>query len=123
MEDNVRVSDQTHVTIPIRNLIALLVFTVGIVMGYFGLVNRISILERQVAVQSTFIDENSNFRIKWPLGELGALPDDMMQNAAIESIKERMDDIKVLEDELREQQIELNKQKARVDTIWENAGQ
>jgi len=123
MEDTVRVSDQTHVTIPIRNLIALLVFTVGIVMGYFGLVNRISILERQVAVQSTFIDENSNFRIKWPLGELGALPDDMMQNAAIESIKDRMDDIKVLEDELREQQIELNKQKARVDTIWENAGQ
>jgi len=81
------VSDEAAVTIPIRNLVAMIFATGVVVMGYFELTERISILERELTLAEQYIHQNSEFRIKWPRGELGALPDDMIQNAELETLK------------------------------------
>ena len=73
-------NEETNITIPIRNLLAL-IFAVAIsVTGYFNLVSRITQLEHSNYVRDVETDMNSEFRIKWPRGELGALPDDAKQN-------------------------------------------
>ena len=55
------------------------------------------------------IHMNSNFRVRWPLGEIGALPDDAEQNLRLKYIEA---DIQILElrvDDLRINNSYLNK--------------
>ena len=44
-------------------------------------------------LQRVYVDENSNFRIKWPLGELGALPDDAEQNMRLTQLEKQIEEI------------------------------
>jgi hypothetical protein len=39
------------------------------------------------------VEMNSEFRIKWPRGELGALPDDAVQDLNIEYLQKEMDQL------------------------------
>jgi hypothetical protein len=89
-EQPLRVSTTSDVTIPIRNLIAIICATAMLVMGYFNLTSRISLLERDYAVTQSDIELNSEFRIRWPRGELGALPDDAEQNIRLSFIDKKM---------------------------------
>lgn len=80
------VSEDSSITIPIRNLIGMIIATGIVVMGYFALTERITMLERDLHLAERYIEQNSEFRIKWPLGELGSLPDDVRQNSELISL-------------------------------------
>jgi len=73
-------NEDSEVTIPIRNLIALIVATGVAVMGYFQITERLNFLERNNEMLTISVEQNSEFRVLWPRGELGALPDDAEQN-------------------------------------------
>ena len=83
-------NDDSNITIPIRNLIALLVTTAIAVMGYFDLTQRISMLEREYAILESFVRQNNEFRIMWPRGELGSLPDDAEQNIRLDFMDKKL---------------------------------
>ena len=87
------VSDKTAVTIPLRNLIALIGFTIVSVTGYVNMTSRISSLESGQNIRDVEIGMNSEFRIKWPRGELGALPDDAEQNLRLQYLEKNMEEI------------------------------
>jgi hypothetical protein len=87
----IAVDENATVTIPIRNLIAMIFGVAVAVVGYFEVTNRIDILERDFALLRQEVSMNSEFRVKWPRGELGALPDDLIQNADINMMKEQID--------------------------------
>lgn len=76
----VDINDNTSVNIPIRNLIALIAVVAIAVTGYVNLTARIANLEGSQNLRDVEIKMNSEFRVKWPRGELGALPDDAEQN-------------------------------------------
>ena len=67
------VSDKTAVTIPLRNLIALIGFTIVSVTGYVNMTSRISSLESGQNIRDVEIGMNSEFRIKWPRGIVTAV--------------------------------------------------
>ena len=69
-----RLNDASEITIPLRNLLALIAGTAIAVMGYFRVGERLSVLERNAELSSVQIEANSEFRILWPRGELGSLP-------------------------------------------------
>ena len=48
-------------------------------------------LERQLTILEVDIGMNSEFRVKWPRGELGALPDDLLQNSQINALQKVVD--------------------------------
>lgn len=110
MGDGYSVSEDSAITIPLRNLIGLIVVAGIVVMGYFQLTERITMLERDLHLANRYIEQNSEFRTKWPLGELGALPDDLMQNAQIASMQEKLTALKNVESDLEKEinQIRLN---------------
>ena len=98
----VDLNDSTNITIPIRNLIAL-IFAVAIsVTGYVNLVSRITQLEQTQHVKDVEMGMNSEFRIKWPRGELGALPDDAEQNLRLTYVESNL---KELNDVVRKLQV------------------
>jgi hypothetical protein len=81
-----RLNDSSEVTIPVRNLIAIIAATAVAVMGYFRVGERLSVLERNAELSSVQIEANSEFRVLWPRGELGSLPDDAEQNMRLDFI-------------------------------------
>ena len=83
--------ENTGITIPVRNLIAMIAFTAVSTMAYFGIQERLNSLEHAIDKIQSDIDRNSEFRIKWPRGELGSLPDDARQDMLISYVVERQD--------------------------------
>ena len=77
-------SEDTAVTIPLRNLIAMIAFTSIATMAYFSIQERLNALEHSLDKSQMDIEQNSEFRIKWPRGEMGALPDDARQDMLID---------------------------------------
>jgi hypothetical protein len=79
-----RLNDSSEVTIPVRNLIALIAATAVAVTGYYRVGERLSVLERNAELSAVQIEANSEFRILWPRGELGSLPADAEQFMMLE---------------------------------------
>ena len=79
-----KVSDNTSVSMPMRNLISILGATALGVWAYFGVIERLNNIETQGKLMLADVDKNTEFRIKWPRGEMGSLPADAQQDMLIE---------------------------------------
>jgi hypothetical protein len=86
MSDAIDVSDKTKFAMPIRNLISLIA-SVGVgVWAYFGIIERLNRIETNNILMQADLIKNTEFRIKWPRGDLGSLPADAEQFMLIEHL-------------------------------------
>ena len=92
-ESTHEINDQSVISIPLRNLIAIIVAVGFAVTGYFNVTGRISFLEHNLEMQGVHVDQNSEFRVNWPRGELGALPDDAEQNMRLNQLEKQLDEL------------------------------
>ena len=81
-----KLNEGTEVALPIRNIISMIVGAVVAAWAYFGIIERINNLETEQTLMSSDLEKNTEFRIKWPRGEMGALPADAEQFMLIEHI-------------------------------------
>jgi len=106
-----KVSSETAVSMPMKNLISIIMAVAVGVWAYFGVQERLNRIEtneellRKDLDQATEriavdLEKNTEFRIKWPRGEMGTLPADSEQYMLIEhiagqveKIQERMEDM------------------------------
>ena len=79
-------SDDTNVAMPIRNMISIIVAVAVATWAYFGIIERLNSIETEQTLMSADLEKNTEFRIKWPRGEMGALPADAEQFMLIEHI-------------------------------------
>ena len=79
-----KVSDNTSVSMPMRNLLSILGATALGVWAYFGVIERLNNIETQGKLMIVEVEKNTEFRIKWPRGEMGNLPADSQQDMLIE---------------------------------------
>tara|TARA_R100000008_G_scaffold7899_1_gene4222 strand:+ start:589 stop:999 length:411 start_codon:yes stop_codon:yes gene_type:complete len=82
-----KVNDDTSLGINLKWLIQIIAVAGMAVWGYFGITSKISQLEIDVMRMKDAVEMNSEFRVKWPLGQLGALPDDAEQNMRLKFIE------------------------------------
>lgn len=80
------ISDKTEIGLPLKNLIGLLGVTATAVWAYFGIIERLNNTETQSKLMVADVEKNTEFRIKWPRGEMGSLPADSEQFMLIEHI-------------------------------------
>jgi hypothetical protein len=84
MTDRLDVSDKTAISMPMRNLLAIL-SAVGVgVWAFFGVQERLNTLETRNTLMEADLVENTAFRIGWPRGEMGSLPADSEQFMLLE---------------------------------------
>lgn len=83
-------SDQTQVAMPIRNIVSIVAGVAVATWAYSGVIERLNRIETTQMISKTERDSNSEFRIKWPRGEMGSLPADSRQDMLIESIQREM---------------------------------
>ena len=91
------ISDNTAISMPVRNMLAIIGAVAVDVWAYFGVLERITMLEtksvltekdinQHVERLETEVVKNTEFRIKWPRGEMGSLPADSEQFMLIEDL-------------------------------------
>lgn len=71
---------KADIQIDIKTLVGIAMGLLSIAGVYFTLLSKIQALEVSMMRNDTEIRMNSEFRVKWPRGELGSLPDDAEQN-------------------------------------------
>ena len=89
--DRLDVSDKTAISMPMRNLLAILSATAVGVWAFFGIQERLNNVETRVTLSESDLTKNTEFRIKWPRGELGALPADAQQDLLIEFLSSQIE--------------------------------
>ena len=86
-----KISDQTSISMPMRNLLSI-VAAVGVgVYSYFGIVERLNNIETQGKLMLADVEKNTEFRIKWPRGDLGSLPADAQQDLLLEFMSSQVE--------------------------------
>jgi len=114
-----RVSDNTAISMPMRNLLSILA-AVGIgVWAYFGIIERLNNVETQSTLMKSDLEKAVEFSIKWPRGELGSLPADSEQFLLIESLLTDVEDIQTEIKESRHNAVNILRLQKDVDKILE----
>ena len=73
-------SENTKFNVNVKTIIAICAGLLSIAGVYFTLIAEIQQMHLDLMRMESELEMNSEFRIKWPRGELGALPDDAEQN-------------------------------------------
>ena len=90
-----KLNENTELTMPLRNLVSLVFGTAIAVWAYFGIVERLNTIETSIMMMENDVESNTEFRIRWPRGELGALPADAQQFMLLEHIQNELDKLTV----------------------------
>lgn len=97
-----KLDDSTNVGINIKWLIQIVIGVGATVTLYFTIMSALSKLEIETMRHNQEIELNSEFRIKWPRGEMGSLPDDAEQNLRLNHLERDVEQLQILVDELRQ---------------------
>jgi len=114
-----RVSDNTAISMPMRNLISILGAVAVGVWAYFGVIERINSIENDNVLMKKDLDQAVEFSIKWPRGELGSLPADSEQFLLIESLLGDVEYIQLEIKESRHNAVNIDRLQKDVDKILE----
>jgi succinate dehydrogenase/fumarate reductase flavoprotein subunit len=88
------VSDRTAIAMPIKNLIGIVGSVAVGVWAYFGIIERLNSIETKATLAEADLHKNTEFRIKWPRGEMGSLPADAQQDMLIEFMSSQVEGMK-----------------------------
>ena len=73
------ISEEAAVQMPMKTVASLIIIVALGTMGYFQIVERLNIADTRIQLMEKDLAENTEFRIKWPRGQLGSLPADSEQ--------------------------------------------
>jgi hypothetical protein len=116
-EEEMRVSDNTAISMPMRNLLSILGAVAVGVWAYFGVIERINSIENDNVLIKKDLDQAVEFSIKWPRGELGSLPADSEQFLLIESLLSDVEYIQLEIKESRHNAVNIKRLQQDVDKI------
>ena len=85
------ISESAAVQMPMKTVASLIVIVALGTMGYFQIVERLNIADTKIKIMEKDLEENTEFRIKWPRGEMGSLPADSEQFMMIEDLYKTTD--------------------------------
>lgn len=94
-------SEKSEVKLDIKTLVGIVIGIVTIAGIWFDLTAKISEIESSLVRLEYNQTLNDEFRIKWPRGEMGALPDDAKQDLRIEYLQKDIEELQSLIKELQ----------------------
>ena len=94
------IAEEAAVQMPMKTVVSLIIIVALGTMGYFQIVERLNIADTRLQLMEKDLTENTDFRIKWPRGQLGSLPADSEQYMLIEDLYKQVEKL--------QQNIEMN---------------
>lgn len=94
-------SEKSQVKLDIKTLIGIIVSIISIAGIWFDLTAKIGAIDSTLVRLEYNQTLNDEFRIKWPRGEMGALPDDAKQDLRIEYLQKDVEKLQSIIEELK----------------------
>jgi len=91
MPKPLKISEEASVQMPMKTVLSLITMVAIGTWAYFGIIETQNKLSTEVELMSKDLTENTEFRIKWPRGQLGSLPADSEQFMMIEDLYKSVD--------------------------------
>ena len=85
------IGEEAKVQMPMKTVASLIVIVALGTMGYFQIIERLNVADTRLQLMEKDLEENTEFRIKWPRGQLGSLPADSEQFMMIEDLYKTTD--------------------------------
>jgi preprotein translocase subunit YajC len=86
-----RISEEAAVQMPMKTVASLIILVAIGTWAYFGIIEKQNKMATQLELMSKDVENNSEFRIKWPRGQMGTLPADSEQYMMIEDLYKTTD--------------------------------
>ena len=130
-DKTMKISDQTSISMPMRNLLSIVAAVAVGVWAYFGVIERLNKLETQsVLLEKDMsaederlhneVTKNTDFRIKYPRGELGQSSQDIEQFMLIEDLYKTLDRLQAEVDNMKNNKINIEFLREQMDKAMDN---
>ncbi len=114
-----KVNENSNIQLPLRNLISIIGAVAVGVWAYFGVIERLNNIETNGKLMIADVEKNTEFRIKWPRGEMGSLPADSEQFLLIEDMIVDIEKLTTRVDEMMNNKVNIERLIKDVDKIAE----
>ena len=130
-DKTMKISDQTSISMPMRNLLSIVAAVAVGVWAYFGVIERLNKLETQSVLQEkdmraederlhNEVTKNTDFRIKYPRGELGQSSQDIEQFMLIEDLYKSVERMQKHLDDMSNNKVNIEFLKEQMEKAQEN---
>ena len=103
-----------------KTVASLIVIVALGTMGYFQMVERLNVADTRIQIMEKDLEENTEFRIKWPRGQLGSLPADSEQFMMLEDIYKNLDRINKLLESMSLNKVNIEFLRGQMDKALED---
>ena len=118
-----KLGEDQAVQMPMKTVISLIVIVALGTMGYFQIVERLNIADTKIKIMEKDLEENTEFRIKWPRGEMGSLPADAEQFMMLEDLYKSVDRINKQIDSMMNNRINIEFLQGQMEKVLEDIEQ
>ena len=115
-----KISENTSVSMPMKNLISIVIAVAVGVWAYFGVVETLNKHSTKLELMEKDLEENTEFRIKWPRGQLGSLPADSEQFMMIEDLYKTTDKLNAHIESMALNKVNIEFLRKQMDKVLED---
>ena len=120
MSKPLRISEEAAVQMPMKTVASLICMVAIGTWAYFGIIETQNKLSTEVELMSKDLTENTEFRIKWPRGQLGSLPADSEQFMMIEDLYKTTDKLNIHIENMALNKVNIEFLRKQMDKVLED---
>ena len=114
------ISEEAAVQMPMKTVASLIIIVALGTMGYFQILERLNVADTRIQIMEKDLEENTEFRIKWPRGQLGSLPADSEQYMMIEDLYKTTDKLNKHIEEMALNKVNIEFLRKQMDKVLED---
>jgi len=112
-----KISEEAAVQMPMKTVASLITLVAIGTWAYFGIIETQNRISTQVELMQKDLVENTDFRIKWPRGQLGSLPADSEQFMLIEHMSGQVEKMEIQMENMMSNTVNIKRLQKDVDKI------
>ena len=114
------ISEEAAVQMPMKTVASLIIIVALGTMGYFQIIERLNVADTRIQIMEKDLEENTEFRIKWPRGQLGSLPADSEQYMVIEDLYKTTDKLNAHIENMALNKVNIEFLRKQMDKVLED---
>ena len=114
------ISEEAAVQMPMKTVASLIIIVALGTMGYFQIIERLNVADTRIQIMEKDLEENTEFRIKWPRGQLGSLPADSEQYMMIEDLYKTTDKLQAHIENMALNKVNIEFLRKQMDKVLED---
>ena len=115
-----KISEEAAVQMPMKTVASLIALVAIGTWAYFGIIETQNKIQTTVELMQKDLVENTDFRIKWPRGQLGSLPADSEQFMMIEDLYKTTEKIEKHIDSMSLNKVNIEFLRKQMDKVLED---